>query len=135
MSEKALRRAGLDYWHLVDCREHASWEKFLTAERPARMWLMTTKATRPIWEAPLQRGDYLLFGRETRGVDEATHQWIDREYGADHRLVLPMVPIPEARSLNLATAAAIAVYEGLRQLVADGSLPWPLRTAAGELPS
>jgi tRNA (cytidine/uridine-2'-O-)-methyltransferase len=126
MDEKARRRAGLDYWHLVDCREHASWEAFLATEAPARLWLLTTKATRPIWRAPLRRGDYLLFGKETRGVDEATHRWVDAQYGADHRLVLPMVPIPEARSLNLATAAAITVYEGLRQLSDAGTLPWPL---------
>lgn len=128
MSEKALRRAGLDYWHLVDCREHPSWESFLTTEQPSRMWLMTTKASRPIWDAELSSGDYLLFGRETRGVDEATHRWMDERYGPDHRLLLPMVPIPAARSLNLATAAAIAVYEGLRQLRTAGTLPWELRS-------
>lgn len=124
MGEKGRRRAGLDYWHLVDCREHASWEAFLATEAPQRLWLLTTKSSRPIWDAPLGRGDYLLFGRETKGVDEATHRWVDETYGADHRVTLPMVPIPEARSLNLATAVAITVYEGLRQLRSVSGLPW-----------
>ncbi|MDZ4754661.1 MAG: tRNA (cytidine(34)-2'-O)-methyltransferase [Phycisphaerae bacterium] len=128
MDEKARRRAGLDYWHLVDCREHASWDAFLAAEAPLRLWLFTTRATRPHWQAQFTRGDYLLFGRETRGVDDAVHATVAERWGADHRIALPMVPIPEARSLNLATAAAVAVYEGLRQLEAAGTLPWPLRT-------
>jgi tRNA (cytidine/uridine-2'-O-)-methyltransferase len=128
MSEKARRRAGLDYWHLVDCREHASWSEFLQTEQPKRLWLMTTKASRAIWDAPLTAGDYLLFGRETKGVDETVHRWVDETYGADHRVLLPMVPIPEARSLNLATAVAIAVYEGLRQARAAGSVEWVPRS-------
>ncbi len=64
MSEKARRRAGLDYWHLVDCREHASWDAFLAQERPARLWLFTTQTDRPYWKARFRRGDYLLFGQE-----------------------------------------------------------------------
>jgi tRNA (cytidine/uridine-2'-O-)-methyltransferase len=121
MGEKARRRAGLDYWHLVDCREHASWEAFLASERPARLWLFTTRAERPVWDADLRRGDYLLFGKETAGVDEATRRQIVARWGEAAALVLPMVPKVEARSLNLATAAAIAVYEGLRQLRATGA--------------
>ena len=60
MSEKTRRRAGLDYWHLVDCAEHESWESFLANQRPGRLWLYTTKADRPHWEADLRAGDYLL---------------------------------------------------------------------------
>ncbi len=63
MSEKARRRAGLDYWHLVDCCEHESWEAFLDSERPKRLWLYTTKSTRSHWEAEFRTGDYLLFGQ------------------------------------------------------------------------
>ncbi len=114
LSEKALRRAGLDYWHLVDVREHASWEAFLSAEQPARLWLYTTKTTRPHWEATIAGGDYLLFGRETKGVSDEVHDWVEKTYGADHRITLPMAP--EARSLNLSTVVCAAVYEGLRQL-------------------
>ncbi|MHC5023939.1 MAG: tRNA (cytidine(34)-2'-O)-methyltransferase [Planctomycetota bacterium] len=116
MSEKARRRAGLDYWDLVDCREHPSWPDFLAAERPRRLWLFTTRADRPHWEADFQRGDYLLFGREAEGVPPHIHDWIEQEYGAEHRITLPMVRDPRARSLNLATAVCAGVYEGLRQV-------------------
>lgn len=114
MSAKARRRAGLDYWHLVDCREHADWDAFLAAERPQRLWLYTTRSRRPFWQAAMQRGDYLLFGTETIGVSRAVHEWVERTWGADHRITLPMAP--GARSLNLATVVCAAVYEGLRQL-------------------
>lgn len=113
--EKALRRAGLDYWELVDAVEHPSWEAFLERERPPRLWLYTTQAARPHWEASFQRGDYLLLGQENGGVPQWLHAWVDATYGASHRVTLPMLPVPRARSLNLATAAACAVYEGLRQ--------------------
>jgi tRNA (cytidine/uridine-2'-O-)-methyltransferase len=114
MSEKARRRAGLDYWHLVDCIEHASWEQFLKSENPQRLWLYTTKSQRPHWDATFQRGDYLLFGKETAGVSDEIHNWVATRYGEEHRITLPMVA--GARSLNLATAVCAAVYEGLRQI-------------------
>lgn len=154
MSEKARRRAGLDYWHLVDCVEHASWEAFVEAEgikgprhqgieastqqegeveramarshapsiprslgpSTPSLWLYTTKSDRPHWEATFRRGDYLLFGRETAGVPEHVHDWVARACGEDHRITLPMVNVPGARSLNLATAVCAAVYEGMRQV-------------------
>ena len=116
MSEKAVRRAGLDYWHLVDCREHDSWESFLKTQKPTRVWLYTTKTDRPHWKANFQRGDYLLFGNETKGVGQEIHDWIRQTQGEDHRITLPMVDDPRARSLNLATAVCAGVYEGLRQL-------------------
>jgi tRNA (cytidine/uridine-2'-O-)-methyltransferase len=115
MTEKARRRAGLDYWDLVDCHEHDNWDAFLDTERPARLWLYTTRAERPHWDAHFQRGDYLLFGRETSGVPDEVHAWVRRTYGEDHRITLPMVDDPRARSLNLATAVCAAVYEALRQ--------------------
>jgi tRNA (cytidine/uridine-2'-O-)-methyltransferase len=118
MSEKARRRAGLDYWSLVDCKEHESWEAFLRDEAPQRLWLLTTRSERPLWQAKFQRGDYLLFGTETTGVAPEVHDWVARAYGDSHRITLPMVEDPGARSLNLATAVCAAVYEGLRQLEA-----------------
>ena len=116
LTEKACRRAGLDYWHLVDWVEHDSWEAFVESEQPQRLWLYTTKAERPHWEADFQRGDYLLFGRETAGVPEDVHDWVCAHQGDARRITLPMVEDPRARSLNLATAVCAGVYEGLRQL-------------------
>ena len=113
MSEKARRRAGLDYWHLVDCCEHRNWEAFLDSERPMRLWLYTTKSTRPHWEAEFRSGDYLLFGQETAGVPDHIHTWAEQTFGPQHRITLPMAP--GARSLNLATVVCAAVYEALRQ--------------------
>jgi tRNA (cytidine/uridine-2'-O-)-methyltransferase len=116
MSEPARRRAGLDYWHLVDCVEHESWEAFLASERlereRARVWLYTTHAKRPHWEAPLTSGDYLLFGGESSGAPEEVRRWV----GDERSLTLPMIDDPAARSLNLSNVVCTAVYEGLRQL-------------------
>ncbi|TVQ54417.1 MAG: tRNA (cytidine(34)-2'-O)-methyltransferase [Phycisphaerales bacterium] len=119
MDAKARRRAGLDYWHLVDCREHESWSAFLQSEQPDRLWLYTTKAARPHWEADFQPGDYLLFGKETTGVSDEIHDWVSATWSDAHRLTLPMNPA--ARSLNVATVVCTAVYEGLRQLAAKPS--------------
>src|SRR5262245_6092499 len=118
MSEKARRRAGLDYWHLVDCREHQDWNSFLRDEQPQRVWLYTTKSQRAHWNADFHEGDYLLFGRETSGAPQEIQDWVQRTFGDDHRVTLPMMQ--GARSLNLATAVCAAVYEGLRQLDAAG---------------
>lgn len=149
MSEKARRRAGLDYWHVVDCVEHESWEAFVENEgvkasrrqgvgrhqasnpscdewanrdsinslaTKSSFWLYTTQSARPHWEANFRRGDYLLFGRETSGAPVHVHTWVREQFGEDHRVTLPMVADPAARSLNLATAVCAAVYEGMRQL-------------------
>ncbi|MCZ6835841.1 MAG: tRNA (cytidine(34)-2'-O)-methyltransferase [Planctomycetota bacterium] len=116
MSEKALRRAGLDYWHLVDCVEHEDWDTFLETEKPRRLWLYTTKTDKPHWEADFQSGDYLLFGRETKGVPAEVHDWIVNTWGEEHRLTLPMIEDPRARSLNLSTVVCAAIFEGMRQI-------------------
>jgi tRNA (cytidine/uridine-2'-O-)-methyltransferase len=116
MSEPARRRAGLDYWHLVDCVEHESWDAFVAAEHlgapGARVWLYTTAASTPHWETAFRAGDYLLFGCETTGAPEAVRAWA----GEQRSLTLPMIDDPAARSLNLGNAVCAAVYEGLRQL-------------------
>jgi tRNA (cytidine/uridine-2'-O-)-methyltransferase len=57
MDEKALRRAGLDYWHMVDCVEHESWEAFVATENPKRLWLFTTRSGRVHWDTRFARGD------------------------------------------------------------------------------
>jgi tRNA (cytidine/uridine-2'-O-)-methyltransferase len=116
MGEAARRRAGLDYWHLVDCVEHESWEAFVESEqldRPgARVWLFSTAGETAHWDVPLRSGDYLLFGCETTGAPAAVRAWA----GAERTATLPMIDDPAARSLNLGNAVCVAVYEGLRQL-------------------
>ena len=116
MGERARRRAGLDYWHLVDCVEHPSWDEFVQAEglagEDARVWLYTTSSARPHWEASFAAGDYLLFGCETTGPPQRVRRWV----GEERSVTLPMIDDPAARSLNLANAVCAAVYEGLRQL-------------------
>ncbi|MSR41019.1 MAG: tRNA (cytidine(34)-2'-O)-methyltransferase [Phycisphaerales bacterium] len=115
MQEKARRRAGLDYWHLVDCVEHASWEAFLAAENPARFWLYSAHHGKAHWNASFQMGDYLLFGKESAGVREDVFAWFRKTHGDDQLLTLPMPGSDGLRSLNLATVVAIAGYEALRQ--------------------
>jgi tRNA (cytidine/uridine-2'-O-)-methyltransferase len=129
MDDKARRRAGLDYWHLVDCVEHASWGEFLARERPRRLWLFTSHGQRPLYAAGFQRGDYLLFGKESAGVGPEIEAWVADSYGRDALLRIPQPgtdgaptvsaggePTPFVRSLNLATAVAIGGYEAFRQL-------------------
>ena len=116
MDEKARRRAGLDYWHLVDCREHASWEAFLESERPRRLWLFSSHGAHEYFDASFERGDYLLFGKESAGVGPETLAWVEQTFGPERVLRIPMPASDGVRSLNLATAVAIAGYEGLRQV-------------------
>ncbi len=114
MDEKALRRAGLDYWHELTVIEHDSWESFVSDESPERMWLFTTKAEQLFWDVSFQQGDYFLFGSEQHGVSKTIHNWVESTYGKDARVKMPM--LNQARSLNLATAVCAGVYEGLRQI-------------------
>ena len=116
LSEKACRRAGLDYWRHLDVVEHGSWDEYLESQRPERLWLFSTKSGRSFRAAAWMRGDHLLFGPEDRGLPPALHESVVSRYGTDARLRIPMSDRPEARSLNLATAVAIATYEALRNI-------------------
>ncbi|MFK7959936.1 MAG: tRNA (cytidine(34)-2'-O)-methyltransferase [Phycisphaerales bacterium] len=123
MDEKARRRAGLDYWTHLDVVEHEDWEAFLRTCDPPRLWLYTSGGSTAPWDAPMQRGDWLLFGRESAGVPESVEQWIDARWGPEHRVTLPMIDHPRMRSLNLSNAVTAAIYEGMRQ---TGGQPGPL---------
>lgn len=120
VSDKQLKRAGLDYWRLVDVRMHDSLSDFLREAEGGRFHLFTTKARRIYTKASYREGDFLIFGKETRGLEE--------EFLLMHREECVRIPmIGESRSLNLSNAAAIAVFEGLRQngfsgLETEGSL-------------
>jgi tRNA (cytidine/uridine-2'-O-)-methyltransferase len=114
-SQKACRRAGLDYWPRLLPTEHDDFDSYLHSVRPPSLWLFTTKSTRPAWDAELRLGDHLVFGRETRGLpDDLLARYPDR------LITLPMAP--GERSLNLATAVCAAVYEALRQMTARGEI-------------
>lgn len=114
IDDRQLRRAGMDYWHQVDVQHWKNLAEFETATRsPARRFLLTTKAKRRYWEAKFRQGDYLVFGRETKGLPESL-LFSDPE----SCLTIPMAP--QARSLNLATSVAIVLFEGVRQLHCDG---------------
>ena len=110
VDDRRLRRAGMDYWHQVDIQYWKSFAEFEAATRPpVQRFLLTTKSERRYWDAKFHEGDYLVFGRETKGLPE--HFLLVH---ADNCLTIPMAP--EARSLNLATAVAVVLFEGVRQL-------------------
>ena len=113
ISEKAVRRAGLDYWHLVDVRDYENLSDFFAKNPVERMWCLSTKAPRSYTEATFADEDYLFFGKETKGLPEDF-----LEAHRDSCIRLPMRQ--EARSLNLSNAVAITVYEALRQLEFPG---------------
>jgi tRNA (cytidine/uridine-2'-O-)-methyltransferase len=108
-TDRAFRRAGMDYLDQVALTRHDSWERFEAWRRGRglRLVLFTTRAATPYLRFQFQRGDVLLFGRESAGVPDAVHQ------AADARLVIPMRD--RFRSLNVAMACAMAVGEALRQ--------------------
>ncbi len=108
ISDRAVKRAGLDYWHLVDITVYESVDEFLELHGQDDLWLSTTKAPRQYTEARFEDGCYILFGKETAGLPE----WLRERY-RDKCLRLPM--ISEARSLNLANSVAVFCYEALRQ--------------------
>ena len=113
ISEKAVRRAGLDYWHMVEVRVYEDLADFFSKNEVGQLWCLSTKAPRAYTEASFQDGCYLLFGKETKGLPE---DFLSEHY--DETVRIPM--IPDARSLNLSNAVAITVYEALRQLSFPG---------------
>ena len=115
ISEKAVRRAGLDYWHLVDVRVYDNLEDFFAKNDVRQLWCLSTKAPRCYTEAEFSDGCYLLFGKETRGLPE--------DFLEAHREQCVRIPMrSEARSLNLSNAVAITVFEALRQTGFPGLL-------------
>ena len=108
--QQVVRRTGLDYWAKVDLHVWDSLEELKQAAAPgAQFWYLSTKAPRSHWDAVFHAGDYLVFGPESRGLPES----MLKEH-ADTALTIPM-PGEGARSLNLSTAIAVVLYEGLRQ--------------------
>ena len=106
--DRALKRAGLDYWHAVDIRSWDSLEELKAAFPAGRFVYTSKKAGKSYVEMAFREGDFIVFGKETRGLPE--------ELLADHRDMCVRIPMfGPVRSINLATSAGIILYEALRQ--------------------
>ena len=108
LSDRYLKRAGLDYWHMMAYEVYEDFEQFLRERQGARMYFATTKAPRSYAEAKYEAEDYLVFGCETKGLPETLLKSV-----YDKCIRIPMRP--EARSLNLSNSVAVVLYEALRQ--------------------
>lgn len=118
ISDKAVKRAGLDYWHLVDLHVWPSLDALFASEHPEDVWLATTKGSRSYADPAVQFRDgcWLFFGKETKGLSE------DFRLRFPHRCI--RIPIrAEARCLNLSNAVAILAYEALKQTGFPGLRP------------
>lgn len=108
VSDKYLKRAGLDYWHFVDIKFYDNIEELFRAYPSARFFFFSTKAAKTHSDVQYREGDFLVFGKETRGLPE---RLLAENY--DRCVRLPM--LGEIRSLNLSNSVAVAVYEAWRQ--------------------
>ena len=109
VSDAAVKRAGLDYWHLVEVRVYEDLDDFFAQNQVKQMRLFSTKAPRCHSEASYEDGCYLFFGKETKGLPE--------DFLAQHYEDCVRIPMrSEARSLNLSNSVAVGVFEALRQL-------------------
>ncbi len=109
LTEKKLKRAGMDYWEKLDVTRYANFNDFKEKTGEKRIWMATTKAGRAYSDVSYEEGDYIMFGREGGGIPEK----ILHEYD-EHCIRIPMKE--GTRSLNLANSVAIVLYEALRQM-------------------
>jgi tRNA (cytidine/uridine-2'-O-)-methyltransferase len=109
LDDRELKRAGLDYWREVKVSVWESFDELRRVNASGRFFFLTTKAMRRHWDADFRDGDFLVFGRETKGLPEAL-----LAANAADCLTIPMPG--STRSLNLATAVGIVLYEALRQI-------------------
>ena len=111
ITDKNLKRAGMDYWKHLDLVEYEDLDDFLARLPPGtRLHLLSTKASAAHWDAYFQDGDWLVFGAESCGLPERLRHEVDGDW-----LTIPMTG-DFVRSLNLSSSVAIVVYEALRQL-------------------
>lgn len=108
LDEKSLKRAGMDYWPLLDVHRYVNYRDFLSRNPDAKIWMATTKARRIYTEVSYGPDDFIMFGRESAGIPE--------EILVEHEECCIRIPmLPAIRSLNLSNSAAIVLYEALRQ--------------------
>lgn len=111
ITDAKLKRSGMDYWKSLDVHHYQNWQEYKSSPNASkRMWLLTTKASKTIFEAEFQAGDALVFGSEDIGAPDFLHEEL-----ADFRITIPQ-PNTAMRSLNLSTSAGIAAYEMFRQI-------------------
>lgn len=115
VEDKYLKRAGLDYWKLLDIRYYENFQDFLDKNPNAKIWMATTKAKHVYTDVSFGENDYLMFGKESAGIPEE----ILLQY-PDTTIRIPM--LEAARSLNLSNSVAIIIYEALRQQGFPGML-------------
>jgi len=111
LDEKYLKRAGMDYWNLAEIKQWKDWNNFEPQLANSNFYLLTTKTKKSYWDITFKDNDYLIFGRESKGLPESLLQ----KY-PDHCLTIPM-PNPKARSLNLATSVGIVLYDAIKKSV------------------
>ena len=107
LDDRQLKRAGLDYWDDVDLKVWDSLPALMESNSAARHFFVTTKTKRAYWDVKFRPGDYLIFGRETKGLPESLL--------AGHEKDCVTIPMEGTRSLNLATAVGIVLFEAIRQ--------------------
>jgi tRNA (cytidine/uridine-2'-O-)-methyltransferase len=110
LDDRSLKRAGIDYWEAVDVVRHVTFEEFEQAIAPGRVWCVETPGERAYTRAEFADGDCLLFGGESKGLPPG----VRAKYA--HTLIGIPMPTGNVRSLNLATAVGVVLYEALRQL-------------------
>ena len=110
IDDRSLKRAGLDYWDAVDLRQHATFAEFEAEIGPEHIWCVETPSATNYTQAAFRLGDCLVFGSESKGLPAEV-----RERYAARTIGIPM-PGGAVRSLNLATATGVVLYEALRQL-------------------
>ncbi len=109
LEERALKRAGLDYWKELSPKLWGSYEEFAASVPDGKnIYFLTTKSEQIYWDAEFQKGDYLVFGPETRGLPDSLLK--------GHSEQCLTIPQSHGRSLNLATSAGIVLFEGIRQV-------------------
>ena len=108
LDEKSLKRAGMDYWPLLDVHRYMNFREFKEKNPGIKLWMATTKAKRVYTEVSYGPDDFIMFGKESAGIPEEL--LVEHE---ENCIRIPM--LPEIRSLNLSNSAAIVLYEALRQ--------------------
>lgn len=110
INDKAVRRAGLDYWDLLDLSVYVNFDEFLEKNSNPNLYLMTTHAQKHYSDIDYDADAFLLFGKESAGLPDEIHKAYP-----DNRFRIPMLPNEHARSLNLSNSVAIVLYEAFRQ--------------------